>query len=152
MKKHITLALLLIVSATTFSAKADDRKKISYRVLESFANRFTEVTAVNWYLTPTNLSRAIFSAEGRQASAFFAETGEYVATTYDLNFAQLPAKLQKTFTDKLKGATPKEVVELENDADHLYFVSCIQDGKEVIYKGFANGYAEKANGYKFVIK
>ena len=71
--------------------------------------------------------------------------GEFVATTVNRGIDELPLKLRSNIKGYAKDAQVIEIVELQGDTEHAYFVKLRTDGGEKILKGYGNGYLRQTS-------
>lgn len=141
MKKMFFAVALVLSSFSLMANKTDVEKKVNFRFTQSLNQQFDEVYDLQWTSTSGEMMRANFTnGENKKVSAFFNGEGEFVASTTNLKFSELPKKLQTRLQEKMIGLTPVEVVEMESTTEHAYFIKAIVDGKEKLIKGDSYGF------------
>ena len=138
-----TILFAAALALTTFSSaianKNSGKNKLTVVAANSFENEFGKVEDVNWSTTSTNMLRASFKQENESVSAFFDQSGNYVATTVSRTAESLPAKLRAAISKKEKDGIITEALEFTNDEEQSYYVKVYVNGKEKLYKGNSYG-------------
>lgn len=142
MKKIFFSSILAIALLSFLNASADERKKVGYRVMQSFQKQYGLVENVQWSFTNSNLAKAFFSKDDQEVSAYFENDGNYVGSTINTSLADLPAKLRSSLKKKTEGCKVLEVIELQSPDENAYYMSVDGPTGRKIYKGYANGYVE----------
>jgi hypothetical protein len=139
--KTILLASVLAIASLTATAKSNNSsKKVSFSTLQSFQLQFGEVKSVAWSEAPEHMMKATFNSDGETVTAFFNEEGDFIATTVNRSIDELPLKLRTSINNAAKDAQIVEIVELQGDTDHAFYVKVRSGAGEKILKGYSNGY------------
>lgn len=137
-----TFFVAAIMALSTLSATADSKKankKVNITVIKAFETEFGDVQNVSWTTASQNMLRATFTKDDEKISAFFNQSGEYVATTIDRSPSELPAKLKTAINNKIKDAVIIEALEFIDNEEVAYFVKVNHNGVEKLYKGTSLG-------------
>ncbi|MBS1537857.1 MAG: PepSY-like domain-containing protein [Bacteroidetes bacterium] len=137
MKKSISvaMALLLCVCATSFA-----QRKAPSAVTSAFNQKFSNATNVKWDKENPHEYEASFTWNGKKYSANFSDKGEWLETESEVTFAQLPDKVQQTFTTSHKGTKVNGVAKIETSKGTTkYEVEIKISGKTVEYFYDSNG-------------
>ncbi|MES2648511.1 MAG: hypothetical protein V4717_16650 [Bacteroidota bacterium] len=144
-----TILFAAALSLTTFSSaianKTSKQKTFTVAATHSFEKEFGTVAEVNWSTTATNMLRASFKQDDESVSAFFDQSGNYVATTVNRTAESLPAKLRAAINKKEKDGIITEAVEFTSDDEQSYYVKVYVNGKEKLYKGSSIGQITQVN-------
>lgn len=105
--KRLTFLFMFNFIAIALFATDDDHpvvvakseKNINKEALSSFTRTFKNAKTVNWE-TYKNLYLANFSLNNEQLTAIYDETGEYISTSRDIEFAELPLTLSLALNNK----------------------------------------------------
>ena len=145
--KTILLASALALATLTVTAKTNSNssKKVSFNTSKSFQQQFGDVENVAWSPAADHMTKATFTSEGETVTAFFNKEGEFVATTVNRSIDELPLKLKTSIRGYAKDAQVVEIVELQNDSEHAFYVKINTGAGEKILKGYNNGYLRTTN-------
>lgn len=130
--KNLILSALLTVAVGT-SAFATGESKISYLILNSFKNDFSDATNVVW-TSKTGLAEATFIENARRINVFYNPNGTLFAVSKTINLEELPVAAKRAFAKKYEGYTVKEAIKYESADENSYFLSADNDKEDVIIK------------------
>lgn len=140
MKKLLTGVLMLLAAGAAFAGKGTKANGISYFTGESFYENFGAIPVMEWQST-AGFDKAIFMQEGKEYTAYFTKDGEFVGTTHDVAFSDLPQSAQKTIAKKYgEAAVEKAFYFDDNESSDAAFL--IQDNIGV----------ENADSYFVIVK
>ncbi|PWT94624.1 MAG: hypothetical protein C5B52_19545 [Bacteroidetes bacterium] len=78
---------------TAKSAKAAKVETVTYFAERGFAETFGNVPNVVWEIN-AQFDKANFEKNGKQICAYFSKDGEFIGTTFQVKFEELPKKAQ----------------------------------------------------------
>lgn len=153
MRKLIYLAFCVMAfSVSTYAANKNnialDDREASYFALNQFASRYQQATNVNWIITDS-YQKASFLLNGKKMSAFFDQSGEYIATTQYIDYAKLPAVGRNRLAKIYKEYAVEDIIRYDLDGtegEHLYalngrrsfstvyFASLSKDSEKIVVK------------------
>jgi uncharacterized membrane protein YkoI len=103
-------------------------------VKKAFDQKFPNATAVKWDKENAHEYEASFSWNGRQHSANFSDTGDWLETESAITFSQLPENIQAGFNALHKGANVKAAAKIEtSNGETKYEIEVRQKRKTVEY-------------------
>jgi hypothetical protein len=116
MKRVLTAAFTaLLATSTAFAGTIDKGKdKVSYFSEESFHENFGNIPILEWQSTAA-FDKAYFMQDGREYTAYFTRDGEFVGTTHDVAFSELPVAAQKAITKKYGEAAIEKVFNFDDN-------------------------------------
>ena len=153
-KVYITLLLIGSLSISAFAIdggkkdKAKAESKVSNIVINQFAYEFKDAKNINW-VVDANCQKALFTYQGKQMTAFYTLTGEYIGVTHNVDFTVVPGAAQKEITGEYKGYVIGDVIEFQPAAtnsasiysfssysndEKLFFVDLKNDKEEILLK------------------
>jgi hypothetical protein len=145
MKTLLVAAVLALTSLSASANKKSAQNKVSINTIKSFEREFGEVADVSWTTSAQNMLRANFTKDDEKMSAFFSQSGDYIATTIERKASDLPAKLRAALNQKIKDGVIIEALEFIDDDEAAYFVKVYNNGTEKLYKGTALGLIKEVN-------
>jgi uncharacterized membrane protein YkoI len=107
MKQIIILATAMIFSIASFAVD------VPQAVKDAFMKKFPTAGNVKWDKENSHEYEAAFKMEGKNYSANFSDTGEWLETESTIEFKQLPEKAQQSYNAKHKGLMIKAVAKIE---------------------------------------
>jgi hypothetical protein len=145
MKTLLVAAVLALTSLSASANKKSAQNKVSINAIKSFEREFGEVGDVTWSNSAQNMLRANFTKDDEKMSAFFSQSGDYIATTIERKASDLPAKLRAAISQKNKDGVIIEALEFIDDDEAAYFVKVYNNGTEKLYKGSSLGLIKEVN-------
>ncbi len=150
MKKVYITALLIgslsigSVFAMDGGKKDKDKNKteanVSNMVLNQFAYEFKGAKEVTWTID-ANCQKALFTFEGKQMTAFYSLSGEYMGVTHAIAITTIPADAQKEIAAKYKDYKVGDVIEFQPAATNsvsLYSFSSYAEDEKVYFVDLKN--------------
>jgi len=147
--KKVYITALLIGSLSISSVFATDGGKkdkakaeaqVSNVVLNQFTYEFKDAQAVKWSVD-ANCQKALFTFEGKQMTAFYSLSGEYLGVTHTTEFTKVPADAQKEITTKYKEYTIGDVIEFQpavTNSASIYSFSSYSNDEKVYFVDLKN--------------
>ena len=129
MKKIMFLSLITLVSC--FSAFAE--KKPPQAVLNSFNQKFTGITDVDWSLEKNGEWEAEFdAADGKETSANFSLDGTWLETETEIAITDLPSAVRDAVTKMRPGKKIKEAARILDASGQITYEVEVS-GKDLIF-------------------
>jgi hypothetical protein len=115
--KKITMAILAAVLVTGFAfAGTPDNgaNKVSYFSLRSFYTNFGDIPVTQWQ-SEAGIDKAIFTQDGVVMNAYFSRKGEFIGTTHEMDYTQLPVAAQKLIAKKYGTDTIEKIIDFDDN-------------------------------------
>lgn len=125
--KKLFIAVLMTAAIST-SAFATDVNKVSYQILNSFQNEFSEATQVEWSFT-SKYTKATFILAEEQIEAFYSADGEQIGVSRKVDLKKLPIKAVQKIKKSFADFNIKEVIEFDQNGEKNYYVSLNKGNK-----------------------
>lgn len=135
MKTFFLSTAFAFVSLFATASGTKEKTIASYRTTQSLAAEFGDVDNLKWSSASNNLTRADFTVEDQQITAFFDDAGEYVASTRVMTLNDLPKKLKSSVNKKLAGQTITNILYMTAKDESSYFIETQTDGVRKVWKG-----------------
>lgn len=132
-----TLFVAAALALTTLSASANHssaQKKVSVSVTRAFKEQFGDISDVSWSDASNKMIRATFTKDGETVSAFFSADGELLASTVNVEPADLPGKTKAALAEKVKDGVITEAIRYLDDDEETYFVKIVSKTSERFFK------------------
>jgi hypothetical protein len=126
-KLLIVFTILGCMFITTSYAQA----KPAVTVLNSFQSKFTTAKDVKWSQV-ADLTKADFSMQAQNISAWYNADGEMVATSRYVTFAQLPVTLQAKLSGSFNDYAVTELFEVDDESGTTYYAALATAKKELL--------------------
>jgi hypothetical protein len=139
MKTVILSAAVALFSLSASASGSKEKSNVSFRCIQNFEREFGYIEDVKWSNSMNYMSRAEFVQDDEKVTAYFDETGEYVASTCTMKFDQLPKMLRNRITDKLPTANVTTVFKVTTGSNVSYYFETEKDGEKKLYKGTEYG-------------
>ncbi len=126
--KKIFLSTVILCSIIT-SSFANEKNEVSFRILNSFKNTFSDVQDLNWKIT-NNYVKASFVLDNKKTEAYYSYDGNLMGTSKPIAFDKLPKAAIKKITKKFPFPpyTLKECIEVTNaEGEISYYVSLLNE-------------------------
>lgn len=126
--KKIFLSTVILCSIIT-SSFANEKNEVSFRILNSFKNTFSDVQDLNWKIT-NNYVKASFVVDNKKTDAYYSYDGNLMGTSKQIAFDKLPKSAIKKITKKFPFPpyTLKECIEVTNaEGEISYYVSLLNE-------------------------
>lgn len=124
------LTVLLVALFSVFVMSCNQQKvNIPEKVQASFSELFPTASEVEWEMTEDNEWEAEFEMDGKEASACFTITGEWIETEYALE--SLPETIETILMESYPGFEISEVEIVESPEFNGYEVE-MKNGEEEI--------------------
>lgn len=130
----MSLGIASLLVFATPPGKTNKKQTYSYLAAQELIQRYGEVENLKWSESKDNLIRADFQIDGQNFSTFFYRDGNFVATTHEVTFDQLPAMARKPLKAKFPGVEFSKMVHYQSNESASYFVEVVQEGETTIYK------------------
>ncbi len=124
-----TKLILAAVLFIGFTACGQSVKDVPGSIKSSFTKRFPNATNVKWGKENENEWEAEFKIDGKNYSANFNNTGEWVETEYQVKANELPPVVKATLANESKGARIK-VSEVSETKEGKFFEFVYSDGED----------------------
>lgn len=121
-----TVVCFLIISAFTFAATPPES------VIKAFNLKFPLATKVKWDKENAHEYEASFVMNNAKYAANYTDKGEWLETESPLNFKNLPAEVQKSFTTSHKNETAKLVSKIEQAKGKIKYEIEIKRGLKTV--------------------
>ena len=137
MKKILLTMSLAVVTLLVFAnppKKNNKNQTFFYAAAQKLTQMYGEVEKLRWSDSKENLIRADFQIDGQNFSTFFSREGEFIATTHEVTFEQLPAMARKPLKAKFPGVEFSKMVHYQSYETASFFVEVVEEGETTIYK------------------
>lgn len=142
MKKLFLTMSLAAASLLVFAnppKKENKKGNYSYAASQSLMQMYGNVENLRWSDSKDELLRADFQIDGENFATFFQRDGNFVATTHQISFEQLPAIARKPLKAKFQGVEFSKIVHYQSNETASYFVEVVEEGETSIYKVTTEG-------------
>lgn len=130
--RKLMFAIIALCAASVMVGCDDDRAPKSTR--NAFEARYPNAIDVDWD-KKHGYSVAEFHIKGQwgECEAWYTKDGDWVMTSFDIHYSDLPTAIQSSFETEYGKETPVSDVErLErNNADTIYFIEA-----QMVYNGY----------------
>jgi hypothetical protein len=133
--KQIFLAITISISSFFTTASANDRDA-SPLAISTFENSFPTAADIMWKEVG-DFYQATFTLDGQMLSAYFSETGDFIAVTKNIYFFDLPLALQLNLK-KDEASWIKDIVTTSTTSGSAYYIQIENATSTFIYKSFNN--------------
>lgn len=148
MKTILLSAVLTMIGYAAIAEEKNEKTIASYQTIKSLEAEFGHVQNVKWSISGNNMTRADFELDAENVSAFFAETGEFIASTQEISYYELPKKLQVAVKQKLADGKIGTMLKMNTRDETSWYIEVMYNDEKKIWKG--NLYGElrrfKVNG------
>jgi hypothetical protein len=120
--------------------KAKAEANVSNTVLNQFAYEFKDAKGVTWTVD-ANCQKALFTFEGKEMTAFYSLSGDYMGVTHAITITKIPAEAQKEITEKYAAYTIGDVIEFQpavTNSASIYNFSSYADDEKVYFVDLKN--------------
>ena len=131
MKKLLFTALVAVsLSATAFS---QDVASTDQRIVDNFEATYTDATKVEWVSTE-NFTKALFIQNGHNFSAYYNPSGEFMATTSQVDLKEVPTFVKIILAKKYSDYNVTQAFELMSDDETAYFIAGENETQKIVLK------------------
>ena len=127
------IALVLLISATSFFAFAGKSSKISCQVISNFKEDFGNVKNVQWE-ERDGYAEATFVVNNKGTKAFYNFDGTPIGRATAITIDMLPEKAKRSFAKKYSGYTVTEAISFVKPQEAAYYISASNNEERVIIK------------------
>jgi type II secretory pathway pseudopilin PulG len=145
MKTFLVAAALALTTFSTFSASANNRSKnkVSVSTFQSLQEQFGDISNLNWEPAINKMLRATFTKDGETVSAFFDQRGQLLASTTNVEPAELPGAVKKSLAQKVKEGTITEAIRYQDNDEQAFFIKIVAGNTERLFKCYSEGAIEE---------
>jgi hypothetical protein len=133
--KQLFLAIAFSISSLFMTASANE-KEASPLVISTFENSFPNAADIMWKEVG-DFYQATFTLDGQMLSAYFSETGDFIAVTKNISFFDLPLALQLNLK-KDETSWIKDIVTASTTSGSAFYIQIENATSTLIYKSFNN--------------
>jgi hypothetical protein len=129
MKRQILLFLTILLSGACFAQRLT-MDKVPPAAAQAFKMKFPNGSQPGWAKADTNAYEVQFFNGKKRQSALFDASGKWLQTQSEINYGQVPAKVQNAFGKEFEDFQVQEVYETElADKTFTYEISAFK-GRE----------------------
>ncbi|MBK8614663.1 MAG: PepSY-like domain-containing protein [Flavobacteriales bacterium] len=134
---HLLATLLLLSISMSACAQKINETDVPQPVKTAFATKFPTATGVKWELEDATEYEAEFKENGKERSATFSATGQWMETETEMKPAELPAAVTQAIATSFAGSKVKETETVETPDRGTFYEVELEQGERTLEVQFA---------------
>ncbi len=136
MNNPLATMLLLSISMSACAQKIKEIE-VPQPVKTAFTTKFPQATAVKWELEDGKEYEAEFKENGKERSATFSLTGQWMETETEIKTAELPAAVTQAIATSFAGSKVEEAETVETPDRGTFYEVELEKGEQTLEVQFA---------------
>lgn len=136
MNNPLATMLLLSISMSACAQKIKEIE-VPQPVKTAFTTKFPQATAVKWELEDGKEYEAEFKENGKERSATFSLTGQWMETETEIKTAELPAAVTQAIATSFAGSKVEEAETVETPDRGTFYEVELEKGEQPLEVQFA---------------